>query len=131
MPSVCPTLEKANDARRRAWRELQAIRKMLALVVDDLPPPPKPASFEAEGALLRAALAKAVAEPWRRLAELEAAVEGLKPYLSNTLQDGLYPMRVNDLNRAMHRPRPDAKALDALQALPFGHPFFKATVDAR
>jgi hypothetical protein len=67
MPSVCPTLEKAHDARRRAWRELQAIRKMLALVVDDLPPSSNPASFEAEGALLRAAHA-AIAEPWQRLA---------------------------------------------------------------
>jgi hypothetical protein len=63
MPSVFPTLEKSNESRRRAWRELQRIRKMLALVVDDLPPPPNPASFEAEGALLRAALAKAIAQP--------------------------------------------------------------------
>jgi hypothetical protein len=115
LPSVCPTLEKANDARRRAWRELQAIRKMLALVVDNLPPPPKPASFEAEGALLRAAVAKAIAEPWERLAALEAAVEGLKPYLSNTLQDGHYPMRVNDLNRALHRPRPEGKQVAMLR----------------
>jgi hypothetical protein len=37
---------------------LQLLRQMLALVVDDLPPVAKPASFEAEGALLRAALAK-------------------------------------------------------------------------
>jgi len=61
-------------ARQRAWRELQAIRQVFALVIDDLPPPPKPASSEAEGALLRAALAKAITEPWRRLAELEAAI---------------------------------------------------------
>jgi hypothetical protein len=47
MPSVCPTLEKANEARRRAWRALQLIRKMLTLIVKDLPPPPKPRSFEA------------------------------------------------------------------------------------
>jgi hypothetical protein len=117
MPSVCPTLEKANDARRRAWRELQAIRKMLALVVEDLPPPPKPPSFEAEGALLRAALAKAITEPWERLTALEKAVEGLKPYLSNTLNDGRYPMCVNDLNRAMSRPRPEAKKLEALRSV--------------
>jgi hypothetical protein len=115
MAATCPTLQKANDSRRCAWRELQAIRKMLALVVEDLPPPAKPASFEAEGALLRAALAKALAEPWRRLAALEKAVEGLKPYLSNTLQDGRYPLCVNDLNRAMHRPRPDLKKLEALR----------------
>jgi hypothetical protein len=91
MADTCPTLQKANDFRRRAWHELQRLRHLLALVVDDLPPAAKPASFEAEGALLRAALAKAIAEPWRRLAELEAAVEGIKPYLSNTLNDGTYP----------------------------------------
>ncbi len=115
MPTVCPTLEKANDARRRAWRELQAIRKMLDVVSHDLPPPPKPASFEAEGALLRAALARAICEPWERLAALEKAVEGVKPYLSNTLNDGTYPMVVNSMNRAMHRPRPEAKKLAHLR----------------
>jgi hypothetical protein len=77
---------------------LQRLRQLLALVVDDLgnreaggrasSPPAEPASFKAEGALLRAALAKAITEPWRRLAQLEVAVEGVKPQLSNTLQDG-------------------------------------------
>src|SRR4051794_34012740 len=107
MAATCPTLQQANDSRRRAWRELQRLRQLLALVVEDIPPTPKPASFEAEGAILRAALAKAISEPWERLAKLEAAVEGLKPYISNTLNDGTYPMCVNDLNRAMHRPRPE------------------------
>ncbi len=116
MPSVCPTLSKANDARRRAWRELQAIRKLLAAVVDDLPPPPKPASFEAEGALLRAALQRALTEPWERLAALEAAVEGIRPYLSNTLNDGKYPLRVLDLNRATNRTPHAARAAEAFRA---------------
>ncbi len=115
MPSVCPTLEKANDARQRAWRELQAIRKLLALVVDDLPPPPKPANFAVEGALLRAALQRALTEPWERLAAIEAAVEGIRPYLSNTLNDGKYPLRVLDLNRATNRTPPAARVVAPFQ----------------
>jgi hypothetical protein len=127
---------KPTTSRRRAWRELQRLRQLLALVVDDLPPAAKPASFEAEGALLRAALAKAIAEPWRRLAELEAArpkhrppfvpgaaasaVEGINPYLSNTLNDGTYPMVVNSMNRAMHRPRPERKRMDAMRGAASG-----------
>lgn len=114
MPPLCQSLQEANEARKRAWRELQGLRKLLALVVDDLPPPPKPASFEAEGALLRAALKKALTEPWERLAALEAAVEGMKPYLSNTKQDGKYPLRVLDLNRATHRTPPAARVLCSL-----------------
>jgi hypothetical protein len=132
MADTCPTLRKPTIPGGGAWRELQRLRQLLALVVDDLPPVAKPASFEAEGALLRAALAKAIAEPWRRLAELEAArpkhrppfvpgaaasaVEGVKPYLSNILNDGTYPMAVNSMNRAMHRPRPEAKKIARLQS---------------
>jgi hypothetical protein len=105
-PSVCPSLEQANEARRRAWNELQAIRKILDAVVDDLLPPPKPRSFEAEGAILRAALERAFREPHERLAALYKAVEGIKPYISNTLNDGKYPLRMLDLNLAMRLQAP-------------------------
>jgi hypothetical protein len=104
-------LEKANQSRRRAWRELQLMRKALSAVVDDLPPAPKPANFEREGEILRAALAKALSEPWQRLAQLEAAVEGIRPYLRNTLNDGKYPLRVLDLNRAMGGEKPAARVV--------------------
>ena len=114
VPDLCPTLAQANVSRRRAWRELQRIRKLLSTVVEELPPPPKPPNFETEGALLRAALAKAIAEPWQRLAALEAAVEALKPYISNTRNDGKYPLRVLDLNRAMHGERPAARTMELL-----------------
>ncbi len=70
-----------------------------------MPPPPKPANFETEGAHLRAALQRTLTEPWERLAALEAAVEGIRPNLGNTLNDGKYPLRVLDLNRTMNRPR--------------------------
>jgi hypothetical protein len=114
MPSVCATLEKANESRRRAWRELQAIRKMLALVVADLPPPPKPATFEAEGAILRATLARAIAKPWHLLENLESAIEAIRPYLANPELDGNYARLIQDLNRAINRPRPDLKKLQDL-----------------
>jgi hypothetical protein len=75
------------------------LRAILALYRDDLPPPPKPPDFEQEGKALLAALEKALAEPWERLAALEEAVEGIKPYLSNTKQDGKYPLVVLAMNR--------------------------------
>lgn len=52
--------------------------------------------------------AKAIADPWRRLVDLEAAVTALQLYLGNTKQDGAYPRCVNAMNRAMHRQRPEA-----------------------
>jgi hypothetical protein len=116
-PDTCPTLQRANDARRRAWRELQRLRRMLALVVDELPPTPKPPSFEAEGALLRAALAKAICEPWRLLARLESAIQPLRPYLSDTRQNGQYPNLLIDLNRALNRPAPTPNTMQKLREL--------------
>jgi hypothetical protein len=35
--------------------------------------------------------------------------------VGNTLNDGTYPVVVNSMNRAMHRPRPDAKKLEGLR----------------
>jgi hypothetical protein len=81
MPDTCPQLQRANESRRRAWAQLQQIRKMLALVTEDLPPPPKPPDFEKEGQILRDALIKAVEEPWHLLNELEQAIEKIRPFM--------------------------------------------------
>jgi len=114
MPDNCPILEKANDSRRRAWRELRAIRQMLTLVVENLPPVSKPVSFEEEGKILRAALARAITEPWERLATLEKAVEAMKPYISNTKDDGRYPVLFLALRSAMGKERPETERLKNL-----------------
>ena len=74
---------------------------------DDLPHRPNLPDFQAEGSCS----SRGSKRPWRsrggRLAALEKAVEGLKPYLSNTRQDGKHPILVLTLNRAMNRPRPE------------------------
>lgn len=56
MPDDCPDLNAANESRRRAWRELQRMRRLLVLVAGELSAAPKPPSFEAEGSVLRRAV---------------------------------------------------------------------------
>ena len=115
MPDACPSLQKANESRRRAWAELQKIRSLLALVAEDLPPPAKPASFEAEGAALRAAMAKAFLDLLNELDALDGAIAGMRPFFANPTGTSAYANALITLNRATNRPRPSGKAIQELR----------------
>src|SRR4051812_37465764 len=54
--SSCPTLQQANASRRRAWKQMQRLRRLLEASGVPLSPVEKPADFEKEGTALAAAL---------------------------------------------------------------------------
>lgn len=93
---------------------------MLGVVVENLPPVSKPANFEQEGMILRSALARAIAEPWERLTEVEKAFEDVKPYISNILDDGRYAVVTQRLRSAMNRERPGKEKLAELRRIGTG-----------
>lgn len=112
MPTECP-LAEANASRKRAWREMQSLRAILALVVE-LPPVGKPASFEAEGAALRAGLARALLEFTSKLDALEKAVAGIRPFISNAKDEAGYPHALMALNRASNQTKVSTETLRTL-----------------
>jgi len=116
MPDACPSLQKANESRRRAWAELQKIRGLLALVANDLPPPEKPASFEAEGTALRAAMAHLILDLLKQLDDLDGAIAGMRPFFANPKGTSAYANVLITLNRATNRPRPAGQAIEKLRA---------------
>lgn len=95
MPAGCP-LEKANESRRRARRELQKIRALLARHVD-LVAVAQPPNFETEGAALCAGISDLLHNCDRQLDDLRLAVEAFR---SASLH-GVTPNAVQDLNRAL------------------------------
>ena len=110
MSAACP-LKASEESRRRAWRELQRFRTVLALLVDDLEPPPKPPAFEAEGAILREAMANAILRLIGQLDALEDALEKMWPYMGAKGEDGGYPNALINLNRVTNKERPPEKHL--------------------
>jgi hypothetical protein len=71
--SDCPSLQRANASRRRAWKEMQAIRRLLEGAGAPVAPVQKPPDFEQEGAALRAALSWLLLERDDRLNRLTNA----------------------------------------------------------
>lgn len=69
----CTSLARANESRRRAWKEMQAIRRLLEGAGVQLPPVEKPPDFEHEGAALRARLSWLLLEHDDRLNRLTRA----------------------------------------------------------
>lgn len=95
MPPACP-LQKANESRRRAWRELQKIRTLLARHVE-LTPVAQPPNFQTEGAALCAGITDLLRNCDQQLDDLRLAVEAFR----SAALHGVTPNAVQDLNRAL------------------------------
>ena len=90
---------------------------MLGLIVEKMPPVSKPANFEEEGKILRAALARAIAEPWEQLTEVEKALEDVKPYITNILDDGRNAVVTQRLRSVVNRERPAKEKLAEMRGM--------------
>lgn len=98
MSAGCP-LQKANESRRRAWRELQKIRALLALHVT-LAPVTKPPNFETEGEAIRAGIATLLRSSDHQMDELRRAVESFR----TAALSGVTPQNaLQELNTALRR----------------------------
>lgn len=95
MSAACP-LQKANESRRRAWRELQKIRSLLAPHVE-LAPIAQPPNFETEGAALCAGITGLMRNCDQQMDDLRLAVEDFR----TAALHGVTPNAVQDLNRAL------------------------------
>lgn len=97
---LCDSLSRSERARRTAWRVLQRIRQVLQTSTAESIPPPSPRTFEREGKLLVAEMANQVIGADRRIAELQAAIKGIRPFLKSGEDSARFPHALLRLNRA-------------------------------
>ena len=98
-------LALSQASRRRAWVALRGIRSLLTNAgIVKIEPVNKPPTFETEGLVL----AKGLEQTFRRIQmtveELEAAIEGVRPYLRGDKSPG-FPQAHLRLNRAISAAR--------------------------
>jgi hypothetical protein len=108
-------LQEANASRKRAWQALQQIRAALMHAGSEVPPVGTPKCFESEGATLRKAPLAELLKLHDRIAALNTAIIGIRPYLGNPKNEAEYPHAILALNRAAAEPRPAAETLRQLR----------------
>jgi hypothetical protein len=106
-------LRESQESRRRGWKALQEIREVLKKAGEcDLPPPASPPCFEAEGRVLRIALAETIRHLLMEIRELKVAIEAIHPAIGSASRPEGFPQLLIRLNRALVTPHVEPGALE-------------------